>query len=41
MEALELKTVEDLLLSEDERVELINGEIVKRPMSRFELRSIT
>jgi Uma2 family endonuclease len=36
MEAIKLKTVEDLLLSEDERVELINGEIVKRPMSRFE-----
>ncbi len=36
MEAIKLKTVENLLLSEDERVELINGEIVKRPMSRFE-----
>ena len=36
MEALKLKTVDDLLLSEDERVELIDGEIVRRPMSRFE-----
>ncbi len=32
----ELKTVDDLLQSDDERVELINGEIVKRPMARSE-----
>ncbi len=38
MEALKLKTVEDLedTWLEDERVELINGEIIKRPMARFE-----
>lgn len=36
MEAQKLKTVEDLLQSEDERVELIDGEIVKRPMARSE-----
>lgn len=36
MEAMKFKTVEDLLQSEDERVELINGEIVKRPMARSE-----
>ena len=37
MEALKLKTVDDLFaaMQEDERVELINGEIVKRPMARF------
>ncbi|MCG6940347.1 MAG: Uma2 family endonuclease [Thiohalocapsa sp.] len=34
MEARKLKTVEDLLQSEEERVELIDGEIVKRPMAR-------
>jgi Uma2 family endonuclease len=34
MEALALKTIEDLLLSPDERVELIGGEIVRRPMPR-------
>ena len=34
MEALQLKTVQDLLLSSDERVELIGGEIVRRPMTR-------
>jgi Uma2 family endonuclease len=34
MEALALKTVQDLLLSSDERVELIGGEIVQRPMPR-------
>jgi Uma2 family endonuclease len=36
MEALRLQTVEDLILTEDERVELIDGEIVRRPMARFE-----
>lgn len=38
MEATKLKTVEDLLLAsqQDERIELINGEIVKRPMARSE-----
>ncbi len=36
MEALELKTLEDLLASPEERVELINGEIVRRPMARAE-----
>jgi len=37
MEARKLKTVDDLLIWQgDERVELIDGEIVKRPMSRFE-----
>ena len=34
MEALKLKTVDDLLLSPEERVELIDGEIVRRPMAR-------
>ena len=36
MEAIKLKTLEDLLLSPDERVELIGGEIVRRPMARWE-----
>jgi len=36
VEAEQLKTVEDLLQSPEERVELINGEIVRRPMARFE-----
>ena len=36
MEAFKLKTLDDLLLSPDERVELINGEIVRRPMARLE-----
>jgi Uma2 family endonuclease len=36
MEALKLATLEDLLASPDERVELINGEIVRRPMARVE-----
>ncbi len=36
MEALQLKTLGDLLVSEDERFELINGEIVRRPMARSE-----
>ncbi len=34
MEAIALKTVEDLLASPDERMELIGGEIVRRPMTR-------
>jgi Uma2 family endonuclease len=38
MEATKLQTVDDLLLASehDERIELINGEIVKRPMARSE-----
>ncbi|MFZ1389276.1 MAG: Uma2 family endonuclease [Thiolinea sp.] len=36
MEAQRLKTVDDLLASNEERIELINGEIVKRPMARSE-----
>lgn len=36
MEAQKLKTVDDLLQSGEERVELIDGEIVKRPMARSE-----
>jgi len=35
MEAVQLKTVDDLLLSPDERVELIGGDLVRRPMTRF------
>jgi Uma2 family endonuclease len=35
MEAVKLNTVDDLLLSPDERVELIGGDIVRRPMTRF------
>ncbi|MCG6942179.1 MAG: Uma2 family endonuclease [Thiohalocapsa sp.] len=34
MEALKLKTLDDLLAWPEERVELIDGEIVKRPMAR-------
>jgi Uma2 family endonuclease len=34
MEAVELQTVHDLLMSPEERVELIGGEIVRRPMTR-------
>lgn len=34
MEALALKTVDELCPSHDERVELIGGEIVRRPMPR-------
>jgi Uma2 family endonuclease len=34
VEALKSKTLEDLLQSPDERVELIDGEIVRRPMTR-------
>jgi Uma2 family endonuclease len=36
MEARKLKTVHDLLVHPEERVELIDGEIVRRPMARFE-----
>ncbi len=36
METIKLKTVEDLLLCPDERVELIGGEIVRRRMARSE-----
>ena len=36
MEADKLKTLDDLLASPDERVELIDGEIVRRPMARSE-----
>ena len=36
MEALKLKTLDDLLASSEERVELIDGEIVRRPMARAE-----
>jgi Uma2 family endonuclease len=36
VEALKLKTLGDLLLSRDERVELIGGDIVRRPMARVQ-----
>jgi Uma2 family endonuclease len=36
VEARKLNTVDDLLRSGDERVELIDGEIVQRPMARSE-----
>jgi Uma2 family endonuclease len=36
MEAVELKTVADLIASPEERVELIGGEIVRRPMARVD-----
>lgn len=36
MEIEELKTVDDLMQMPDRRVELINGEIQKRPMARSE-----
>ncbi|BBL74797.1 Uma2 family endonuclease [Methylomagnum ishizawai] len=36
MEAQRLNTVDDLLRFPEERVELINGEIVQRPMARSE-----
>jgi Uma2 family endonuclease len=36
MEARKLKRIDDLLMSSDERVELIDGEILRRPMARFE-----
>ena len=35
MEAFKLQTIADLLVHPDERVELIGGEIVRRPMARF------
>jgi len=36
MEAKKLKTVDDLFNSTEERLELINGELIQRPMARFE-----
>jgi Uma2 family endonuclease len=36
VEALKLQTVGDLLASPEERVELIDGEIVRRPMARID-----
>ncbi len=36
MDALKLATLADLLANTDERVELISGEIVRRPMARAE-----
>lgn len=36
MEALKLQTVDDLIAAPDEHVELIDGELVRRPMARFE-----
>lgn len=36
MEARKLKTIDDLMLSPEERVELLDGEIVRRPMACFE-----
>ncbi|NCC27283.1 MAG: Uma2 family endonuclease [Gammaproteobacteria bacterium] len=36
MEAFKLKTLADLFDASDERVELIDGEIVQRPMARIE-----
>ncbi|WP_242632925.1 hypothetical protein [Thiothrix fructosivorans] len=36
MEALKLKTVDDLLAASSERIELMNGELIKRPMARSE-----
>ena len=36
MEARKLNTIDDLLASPDERVELIDGDIVRRPMARSE-----
>lgn len=36
VEAYEVKTVDDLLASTDKRVELIDGEILRRPMARAE-----
>ena len=35
MEAVNLKTVHDLMRCSEERVELIGGDIVRRPMTRF------
>jgi Uma2 family endonuclease len=36
MEERKLMTIDDLLLSPEERVELMDGEIVRRPMAPFE-----
>jgi Uma2 family endonuclease len=36
VEAFKLKTLDDLLASPEERVELIDGEILRRPMARAE-----
>jgi Uma2 family endonuclease len=36
METYQLKTLDDLLASPEERIELIDGEIVRRPMARSE-----
>lgn len=36
MEARQFQTVDDLFANSEERVELINGEIVRRPMARAE-----
>ncbi len=36
MEARKLKTLDDLLMCQDERAELIGGEILYRPMARFQ-----
>ena len=36
MEAYKLMTLDDLLARSEERVELIDGEIVRRPMARSE-----
>ncbi|MGB5734979.1 MAG: Uma2 family endonuclease [Thiohalocapsa sp.] len=36
MEAIQFATLDDLLSSSDERVELIDAEIVRRPMARIE-----
>ena len=35
MEAVKLQTIHDLLLSPEERVELIGRELVRRAMTRF------
>jgi hypothetical protein len=40
MEAHKLQTVADLLAAGEERVELIDGEIVRRPMARGEHASV-
>lgn len=42
VEAEKLQTIDDLEIARvhDERVELINGEIIKRPMARFEHGSV-
>lgn len=36
MEALKLNTLDDLLDSPDDRIELIDGDIIQRPMARME-----